>query len=127
MALNCGIGSSSLKADVKAFDKLHTVRGRNSSYCGSFPPMRLNFALRLGMLHLLNVAFSYRHPHFVSSVVAQTLHGQRTAADEADKRCPCSEVTPLRLRLNLCVQGSQKACELRRGLELRYRIEFFER
>jgi len=26
VALNCGIGSSSLKADVNAFDRLHTVR-----------------------------------------------------------------------------------------------------
>jgi hypothetical protein len=34
VALNCGIGSSSLKADVKVFDRLHMVRDRNSSYCG---------------------------------------------------------------------------------------------
>ena len=27
VALNCGIGSSSLKADVKAFERLHMVRG----------------------------------------------------------------------------------------------------
>src|ERR1700731_2308855 len=35
VALNCGIGSSSLNADVNALDRLHMVRGRNSSYCGS--------------------------------------------------------------------------------------------
>jgi len=30
VALNCGIGSSSLKALVKAFDRLHIVLGENS-------------------------------------------------------------------------------------------------
>ena len=35
VALNCGIGSSSLKADVKAFARLHCVRGAKSSICGS--------------------------------------------------------------------------------------------
>ena len=30
VALNWGIGSSSLNADVKAFDRLHSVRGSNS-------------------------------------------------------------------------------------------------
>src|SRR5258708_4042112 len=30
-----GTGSSSLKAEVNAFDRLHIVRGRNSSYSGS--------------------------------------------------------------------------------------------
>jgi hypothetical protein len=35
VALNCGIGSSFLKALVNAFDKLHIVRGANSSYCCS--------------------------------------------------------------------------------------------
>ena len=34
VARNCGIGSSCLNADVKAFDKLHNVRGWNSSCCG---------------------------------------------------------------------------------------------
>ena len=34
VARNCGIGSSSLNTDVNAFDRLHTVRGWNSSYCG---------------------------------------------------------------------------------------------
>jgi hypothetical protein len=34
VALNCGIGSSSLKADVNAFDRLHTVRALNSSIDG---------------------------------------------------------------------------------------------
>ena len=34
VALNCGTGSSFLKALVKAFDKLHMVRGENSGYCG---------------------------------------------------------------------------------------------
>jgi hypothetical protein len=31
-ALNCGIGSSSLNADVNAFERLQMVRGVNSSY-----------------------------------------------------------------------------------------------
>jgi hypothetical protein len=35
VALNWGTGSSSLNADVKAFERLHIVRGRNSSYFGS--------------------------------------------------------------------------------------------
>jgi hypothetical protein len=35
VALNCGMGSSFLKALVDALDKLHIVRGENSSYCGS--------------------------------------------------------------------------------------------
>ena len=35
VALNWGIGSSSLKAEVKAFDRLEIVRDRNSSYFGS--------------------------------------------------------------------------------------------
>ena len=35
VALNCGIGSSSLKADVKALDKLKVVRERDSAYSGS--------------------------------------------------------------------------------------------
>ena len=30
VALNWGIGSSSLNADVKAFDRLHNLRGSNS-------------------------------------------------------------------------------------------------
>lgn len=34
VALNCGIGSSSLNAEVNAFDRLHIVRGANSSCCG---------------------------------------------------------------------------------------------
>lgn len=34
VALNCGIGSSSLNADVNALDRLHSVRALNSSYCG---------------------------------------------------------------------------------------------
>src|SRR5260370_27143597 len=34
VARNCGIGSSSLNADVNAFDRLHMVRGWNSSCCG---------------------------------------------------------------------------------------------
>jgi hypothetical protein len=32
--LNCGIGSSSLNAEVKAFARLHRVGGANSSNCG---------------------------------------------------------------------------------------------
>lgn len=32
VALNWGIGSSSLNAEVKALERLHTVRARNSSY-----------------------------------------------------------------------------------------------
>jgi hypothetical protein len=35
VALNCGMGSSSLNADVKAFERLQIVRGRNSSYFDS--------------------------------------------------------------------------------------------
>jgi hypothetical protein len=35
VALNWGIGSSSLKADVNAFDRLQIVLDRNSSYYGS--------------------------------------------------------------------------------------------
>ena len=35
VALNCGIGSSSLNADVNAFDRLQIVRDVNSSYFGS--------------------------------------------------------------------------------------------
>jgi hypothetical protein len=35
VALNCGIGSSSLNADVKAFERLQIVRAQNSSYFGS--------------------------------------------------------------------------------------------
>ena len=34
VARNCGIGSSSLNAEVNAFDRLHIVRGWNSSCCG---------------------------------------------------------------------------------------------
>jgi hypothetical protein len=34
VALNCGIGSSSLNAEAKAFAKLQRVGGANSSYCG---------------------------------------------------------------------------------------------
>src|SRR5206468_8524440 len=34
VALNCGIGSSSLNADVKEFSKLHNVLGANSSIVG---------------------------------------------------------------------------------------------
>jgi hypothetical protein len=33
--LNCGIGSSSLNAEVNDFDRLQIVRDRNSSYFGS--------------------------------------------------------------------------------------------
>src|SRR5258707_8816540 len=32
VALNCGIGSSPLNAEVNAFERLQIVRGRNSSY-----------------------------------------------------------------------------------------------
>ena len=35
VALNCGMGSSSLNADVNAFERLQMVRVRNSSYVGS--------------------------------------------------------------------------------------------
>src|SRR5215831_16816609 len=35
VALNCGMGSSSLNAEVNAFDKLQIVRDRNSSYFAS--------------------------------------------------------------------------------------------
>lgn len=35
VALNCGMGSSSLNADVNALERLQIVRGRNSSYFGS--------------------------------------------------------------------------------------------
>src|SRR5690348_1368800 len=34
VARNCGTGSSSLKALVKAFERLHIVRAWNSSNCG---------------------------------------------------------------------------------------------
>jgi len=34
VARNCGIGSSSLNAEVNAFDRLHMVRGWNSWCCG---------------------------------------------------------------------------------------------
>jgi hypothetical protein len=34
VALNCGMGSSSLKAEVKAFERLHIVRGAKSSNGG---------------------------------------------------------------------------------------------
>jgi hypothetical protein len=34
VARNCGIGSSSLNADVKALDRLHSVLGWNSSCYG---------------------------------------------------------------------------------------------
>ena len=34
VALNCGIGSNSLNADVNALDRLQSVRALNSSYCG---------------------------------------------------------------------------------------------
>jgi len=37
VVLNCGIGSSSLKALVNALDKLHTVRGANSAIRGLTP------------------------------------------------------------------------------------------
>src|SRR5713101_8248775 len=35
VALNCGMGSSSLNAEVNAFERLQIVRGRKSSYFGS--------------------------------------------------------------------------------------------
>lgn len=35
VVLNCGIGSSSLNAEVKAFERLHIVRDANSGYGGS--------------------------------------------------------------------------------------------
>jgi hypothetical protein len=34
VARYCGIGSSSLNAEVKALERLHIVRGLNSSCCG---------------------------------------------------------------------------------------------
>ena len=34
VAWNCGMGSNSLNAEVKALDGLHIVRGWNSSYFG---------------------------------------------------------------------------------------------
>lgn len=34
VALNCGTGLSSLNALLNAFERLHIVRGENSSYCG---------------------------------------------------------------------------------------------
>ena len=34
VALNCGTGSSFLKALVKALDRLHMVRAENCGYCG---------------------------------------------------------------------------------------------
>jgi len=35
VALNCGMGSSCLKAEVNAFERLQIVLGRKSSYFGS--------------------------------------------------------------------------------------------
>ena len=35
VALNCGMGSSSLNAEVKVLERLQIVRDRNSSYFGS--------------------------------------------------------------------------------------------
>lgn len=35
VALNCGMGSSCLKAEVNAFERLQIVLGRQSSYFGS--------------------------------------------------------------------------------------------
>jgi hypothetical protein len=35
VALNCGMGSSCLNADVNALERLQIVRGRKSSYSGS--------------------------------------------------------------------------------------------
>jgi hypothetical protein len=35
VALNCGIDSSFLNAEVNAFERLQIVRGRNSSHYGS--------------------------------------------------------------------------------------------
>jgi hypothetical protein len=39
VARNCGIGSSCLNAEVNAFERLHIVRGWNSSWRGKFPPI----------------------------------------------------------------------------------------
>jgi hypothetical protein len=47
VALNCGTGSSFLKALVKAFDKLHMVLAANSGYCGSKYRRRYRLSLRL--------------------------------------------------------------------------------
>ena len=76
VALNCGIGSSSLKADVNALDRLHRVRARNSSYRGSFPPIWRKTRRIMGASARLNAASPYRQPHFVSCVPVQTLHRQ---------------------------------------------------
>ena len=100
VALYCGMGSSSLKALVNAFDRLHSVRGRNSSYCGSFPPVMANIARDHGVANRLNAASSYRRPHFVSFVAAQSLHGQQPVlnAGVAGGRVPSAvEQTGLRV------------------------------
>ena len=50
VALNCGIGSSSLNAEVNAFDKLQIVRGLNSPEKAMFEQ---GFAAKVSDLSLL--------------------------------------------------------------------------
>ena len=124
VALNCGIGSSSLNAEVNAFDRLQIVRALNSSYCGLFLPICGKITVDHGVADRLNAASPYRRSHSVYLVPAQSLHGQH--------RCCTQELLadePLRRwkQTGLYVYGSQEACELRRSFELGYWLEFLER
>jgi hypothetical protein len=53
--LNCGTGSSFLKALVKAFDKLHIVLAENSGYCGSKYSRWTSGSKLLGVSSLLSM------------------------------------------------------------------------
>src|SRR5579864_1537451 len=76
VARNCGMGSSSLNADVNAFDRLHMVLDSNSSCWGVFLPIWGKITVDHGVADRLNAASPYRRSHSVYLVPAQSLHGQ---------------------------------------------------
>jgi hypothetical protein len=74
VALNCGTGSSFLKALVKAFDKLHMVLAENSGYCGSKYNRWTSGSRLRGASNLPSTNAEYKISLAVSPVICVFLH-----------------------------------------------------
>jgi hypothetical protein len=74
VALNCGTGSSFLKALVKAFERLHMVLAENSGYCGSKYSRWTSGGRLLGASSFPSMKAEYKISFAVSSVICVFLH-----------------------------------------------------
>src|SRR6266849_4507708 len=76
VALNCGMGSSSLNAEVNAFERLQIVRGRNSSHVPheTTTPSSTHprVSTRTSLVRLLSLLPSYFHSRHEPSHACST-------------------------------------------------------